>query len=153
VVPYLSGGFGKWIRQFDTPYQGEDTDYLTFGGGARFFINEIFSFRAEFRQVLFQDDEMTITGELPKQNLRDFSFQSLGCVRDQDPPAQQPPVECSQTYLTAFNTGTIPGTGTIFRGYLPANTGAGGFATVEFITETDDFWEARVGFDVLLGGR
>ncbi len=158
IVPYLSGGFGKWIRQFDTPYEGENTDYLTVGGGVRCFINEIFAFRMEGRQVLFQDDEMTITAKLPRQNLVDMSFRSnqiqsagafIGCVRDQDPPVQEPPDECQGAYLAAYNSNAS------FRSQvtLPPNSGAGGFASVEFITETDDFWEARIGFDVLLGGR
>ncbi len=162
IIPYLSGGFGRWIRQFDTPYQGEDTDYLTVGGGVRFFINEIFAFRMEGRQVLFQDDEMTITAKLPRQNLVDMSFRSNrwpgalpsgGCVRDQDPPVQEPPDECQGSYLQNYNenTGAPPGFRAIAS--LPPNSGAGGYASVEFITQTDDFWEARIGFDVLLGGR
>ena len=146
IVPYLQAGYGRWMRSFDSPYEGEDTDYLTYGGGVRFFVNEIFSFRAEWRGVLFQEDTATITAKLPKQNLLDLSVVGSGaCVRDQDPPAQQPPIECNQSYLQAYNNNERP--------RLPRNSGAGGRASVEFVTETDSFWEARIGFDVLLGGK
>lgn len=157
-VPYVTAGLGRWIRQFDTPYDGENSDYFTFGGGARFFVNEIFAFRVEGRQVMFREDEITITAKLPRQNLRDMSAlvgrtvsvstgNVSGCVRDNDPPEQNPPRECSINYINAFGqaSSTLPS--------LPGGVATGGFATAEFITETDNFWEARVGFDVLLGGR
>lgn len=155
VVPYLSGGMGRWMRQYDTPYNGEDTNYYTYGGGIRFFVNEIFAFRAEAREIIFQSNTSTITAKLPRQNLVDFAAEGArtissgttpasGCFRDQDPPAQQPPKECDDNYINFYNNGLI--------NKLP-NTGTGGYASVKFVTQTDDFWEARVGFDVLLGGR
>jgi hypothetical protein len=67
------------------------------------------------------------------------------CYRDQDPPQQNLPNECAIDFLTAFDNGLLAS--------LPGNSGAGGYASIEILTETDDFWEARLGFDVLLGGR
>jgi len=148
IVPYLQAGAGRWIRRFDAPYEGENSDYLTYGGGLRFFVNEIFSFRAELRSVLFKQDTSRITASLPTQNVVDFTT-SLGggsCLRDQDPPQQQPPQECQASYIQRFQLNP-PGFA------LPAGAAPGGRASIEFITETNDFWEARVGFDVLLGGR
>lgn len=155
IIPYLQAGTGLWQRSYDSPYKGENSNYFTYGGGVRFFVNEIFSFRAEFRQVIFKQSTVTITGSLPRQNLVDVKFLFDTCPRDQDPPVQQPPQECSQTYLDYFSGASVP---TGFKGtradfQLPANAGPGGRASVTFITETDNFWEARVGFDVLLGGK
>jgi hypothetical protein len=146
IVPYVQGGIGRWIRQYDTPYDGENTDYFTFGGGVRFFVNEIFAFRFEARQTYFRDDTSTITANIPRQDLLDLATEvGSACMRDQDPPQQQPPQECTADSIDFVNNGQRPG--------LPENSGAGGYASIEIITETDNFWEARVGFDIILGGR
>lgn len=146
IVPYLQAGIGRWIRQFDAPYDGENTDYLTAGGGIRFFVNEIFSFRFEARKTYFQDETMTITGDIPRQNLLDMRLiNTAACSRDQDPADSQPPHECDQLVVDDINSGQRPA--------LPSNAEPGGYARLEIVTETDDFWEARIGFDILLGGR
>jgi len=151
LVPYLSAGLGIWQRSYDKPYKGEDSNYFTYGGGARFFVNEIFSFRADFRQVVYRDSTVRITGSLPRQNLLDISGIYGSCMRDQDPPVQQPPFECSDQYLLDFQNPPSPEVkGNVI---LPSHSGAGGRASVEFITTTDNFWEARIGFDILLGGK
>jgi hypothetical protein len=146
LVPYVQGGIGRWIRQYDTPYDGENTDYFTFGGGVRFFVNEIFAFRVEARQTYFRDDTSTIKATIPRQDLLDMATEvGSACMRDQDPPQQQPPQECTQDVIDAINAGVRPA--------MPENSGAGGYASIEITTETDNFWEARVGFDIILGGR
>jgi len=148
IVPYASAGAGIWHRQFDSPYKGEDTNYYTYGGGVRFFVNEIFSFRFEGRFVQWADDTSTITAEIPRQNLLDFTSAGTGaCLRDQDPPAQQPPAECTAAYLASFNSGASQ------HPRLPKGANPGGFANIKIVTELDDFYEIRLGFDVLLAGR
>jgi hypothetical protein len=154
IVPYLQAGTGLWQRRYTTPYKGENSNYFTYGGGVRFFVNEIFSFRTELRQVVYQQSTARITGSLPRQNLLDAKGVFGSCMRDQDPPVSQPPQECDQSYIDAFN-GSIapPAPFTKADLALPANSGAGGRASVSFITATNNFWEARVGFDLLLGGK
>jgi len=144
IIPYLQAGIGQWMRTFDSPYKGENSNYLSFGGGVRFFVNEIFSFRAEFRDVLFRQDKAMITAEMPEHNLLDNGALSY-CFRDQEVPAQQPPLECDDAYLEGYRS--------MLRGSLPPSSGAGGRANVSIETETDSFLEFRVGFDVLLGGK
>jgi len=154
IVPYLQAGTGLWQRSYTTPYKGENSNYLTYGGGVRFFVNEIFSFRTELRQVIYQQDTAKITGSLQRQNLLDVKGFNSSCLRDQDPPVSQPPQECDQSYILAFNGSQAPPSPfTKADLVLPRNTGAGGFASVSFITATNNFWEARVGFDILLGGK
>jgi len=155
IVPYVQAGTGIWQRSYDSPYKGEDSNYYTYGAGARFFVNEIFSFRFDLRQVIYQQSTATITGKLGRQNLIDTNGFGGSCMRDQDPPLSQPPEECTLSYLGGFNgTGDpLPFGWTARDARLPANSGAGGRASFSFVTTTDNFWEARVGFDVLLGGK
>jgi hypothetical protein len=150
IVPYLQAGAGRWMRGYDFPYEGENSDYFSYGGGVRFFVNEIFSFRAELRGMAFRQETSTITAELPRQNLLDNGG-IAGCFRDQEVPAQEPPFECPTSYIVAYIGACRPGQSCSQR--LPENHRAGGYASLEIVTETDDFWEARIGFDVLLGGK
>lgn len=138
IVPYLSAGFGRWIRNFDRPWDGEDTDFLNYGGGIRFFVNEIFAFRADARMVNYLDDSFTIEGALQNFNLRDRSFDQFGgCERDQR--EIQPPC--------------IGGPNVPAEYAFPNLNGGGGTALIKVEAELDDFFEIRIGFDVILGGK
>ena len=137
VIPYVSAGVGRWMRNFDSPWDGDDTNYLTYGGGVRFFVNEIFSFRADVRAVHYLDNTFTISGGLHNFNLPDRVFNNFGnCVRDnrdvRPPCTNSPPLNS-----WAF----------------PNLNGGGGNADIEVEAELDDFYELRLGFDVLLGGK
>ncbi|MBI3450474.1 MAG: outer membrane beta-barrel protein [Acidobacteria bacterium] len=155
LVPYLQAGIGIWQRKYDAPYKGENSNYYTYGGGARFFVNEIFSFRFDLRQIIYQQSTATITGKLGRQDLIDTLGFAQTCMRDQDPPLSQPPQECDMHYLLGFNGSgdPLPFGFSAQAAKLPPNSGAGGRASFSFVTATDNFWEARVGFDVLLGGK
>jgi len=134
IIPYISAGIGQWIRNFDSPYDGGNTGYFTYGGGIRFFVNEIFAFRADLRAVSYADDSFTITGGLKNVNLQDTQFITPLCYRDQD--SISPP-------CTEFNPA---------EHVFPALNGGGGNASMEVEAELDDFFEFRIGFDVILGG-
>jgi len=139
VIPYLAAGVGKWMRNFDSPYNGDDTNFLTYGGGVRFFVNEIFSFRMDARLVHFLDDTFTITGSLNNFNLPDRIFNNFGnCVRDNRdirPPCPAMPGNPDPSWA------------------FPNLSGGGGNAAIEVEAELDDFYEIRLGFDVILGGK
>ena len=136
IIPYVSAGAGRWIRSFDSPYDGGDTSFFTYGGGIRFFVNEIFSFRADLRAVTYADDSFTITGGLKDLNLKDVEWiANFLCFRDQD--AIEPPCQLF----------TPPGH------VFPALGRGGGDATMEVDAELNDFFEFRIGFDVILGGQ
>ncbi|MGH9867720.1 MAG: hypothetical protein ACREAA_06100 [Candidatus Polarisedimenticolia bacterium] len=138
VIPYLSAGVGSWIRNFDDPYDGGSTSYYLGGAGIRFFVNEIFSFRADARYISYMDDSFEITGSLNNFNLPDR--EAFGeCERDQRNPA--PP--CSGT------AGQPPPIEYAF----PDLGGGGGNAEIRVDAELDDFYEIRIGFDVILGGK
>jgi len=138
-VPYLSAGYGRWFREFDDPYQGEDTDFLTYGGGIRFFVNEIFSFRMDVKAVTYMEDSFTIDASVNGVNLKDRPFEPFAnCARDQRewrPPLCQgnPPIDLEVAF--------------------PNLGGGGGNASIEVDAELDDFYEFRIGFDVILGGK
>lgn len=134
IIPYLSAGVGQWIRNFDSPYDGGNTGFFTYGGGIRFFVNEIFAFRADLRAVTYADDSFTITGGLNNVNLQDTQFVTPLCYRDQE--AVAPP--CANTNPPESE--------------FPNLNGGGGNATMEVEAELDDFFEFRIGFDVILGG-
>ncbi len=137
IVPYVSAGFGRWIRNFDSPWDGTDTNFLNYGGGVRFFVNEIFSFRADARKVQYLDDSFTINGSLRHFNLDDRIWSSFGgCVRDNQDI--RPP--CSPRFVPPSQV-------------FPSLGGGGGNAEIEVEAELDDFFEIRVGFDVILGGK
>jgi hypothetical protein len=154
IVPYVQAGLGRWMRSFDAPYSGDSTNYINYGGGARFFVNEIFSFRFDFRNVMFREDTTTISGSLPRQNILDVNtnWSTIlgfeGCFRDQEPAVQQPPMECGINAITEINNRRR-----FTLDDLPTNPKAGGNASLEITTETDSFMEFRIGFDVLLGGK
>ena len=137
IVPYLQAGFGQWIRNFDTPYDGGDSSFLSYGGGIRFFVNEIFSFRADVRNVSYLDDTFTITAELTQFNLEDKEVFFGRCLRDQ----RDLEVPCS-------DAGPPP-----LEVAFPELGGGGGNASIEVEAELDDFFEFRIGFDVILGGK
>jgi hypothetical protein len=139
VVPYVSAGIGSWIRNFDDPYDGGSTNYYLAGAGIRFFVNEIFSFRADARWLSYMDDSFEITGELNGVNLIDRPYFGLGCARDQRNP--DPPCEGLQDENPPANYA------------FPDLGGGGGNASVSVDAELDDFYEFRIGFDVLLGGK
>lgn len=136
IIPYVSAGVGQWIRNFDSPYDGGNTAFFTYGGGIRFFVNEIFAFRADLRAVSYADDSFTITGELNNVDLQDVTFAVVPlCMRDQreiEPPCPQASVNDSVAF--------------------PELNGGGGHAALEVEAELDDFFEFRIGFDVILGG-
>jgi len=139
IIPYVSGGFGRWFRNFDSPYDGNDTDYLSYGAGIRFFVNEIFAFRADARAVRYMDDVFTIKAKLHNYDLPDRSWEGFAnfCARDQKeirPPCQS---------------------GSVFdpSAAFPNLNGGGGNADISIEAELDDFYEVRIGFDVMLGGK
>lgn len=135
IIPYVTAGFGRLFRNFDSPWDGEDSDFLTYGGGIRFFVNEIFAFRADLRAVNYSDDSFEITAKMSGFDLPDRVFSGFGgCVRDQR--AVQPP--CAAASVPAAYA-------------FPLN--GGGSANVRVDAELDDFFEIRIGFDVVLGGR
>ena len=138
LVPYVSVGFGRWIRNFDSPWDGNDTNFYLGGAGLRFFINEIFSFRADARYVAYADSSFTIEGRLDNFNLEDRQWTGFAntCARDQReirPPCLAPPPQPTWAF--------------------PNFQGGGGTAVVEIEAELDDFYEIRLGFDVILGGK
>jgi len=134
IVPYLSAGFGRWIRNFDEPYDGGDTNFLNGGAGIRFFVNEIFSFRADLRYVSYLDDSFTIEAGISGIDLIDVEAFG-GCLRDQ--LNVQPP---------------CPGA-TVDPNIAFPNIDGGGNATIEVEAELADFFELRIGFGVILGGK
>lgn len=138
LVPYVSLGLGRWIRNFDAPWDGEDTNFLTAGAGLRFFINEIFSFRADARYVAYADDHFTITGRMDNFNVEDRQWAGFSntCMRDQRDI--RPPCIASDPQQSWF---------------FPNFQEGGGTALVEIEAELDDFYELRIGFDVILGGK
>jgi hypothetical protein len=137
IIPYLSAGYGKWVRNFDQPWNGGNTPYLSYGGGIRFFVNEIFSFRADARLVHYLDKSFTITGSLHNFNLPDRVFTGFGgCERDNRDV--RPP--CSSASVPANYA-------------FPNLGGGGGNADLSIEAELDDFYEVRLGFDVVLGGK
>lgn len=138
-VPYVSVGFGRWIRNFDSPWDGNDTNFYLGGGGLRFFINEIFAFRADARYVAYADKSFTIEGQIDNFNLEDRQWAGIAntCARDQrdlQPPCLPDPVPQSNWFFPNFQ-------------------GGGGTAIVEIEAGLDDFYEIRLGFDVILGGK
>lgn len=137
-VPYVSVGFGRWMRNFDAPWDGNDTNFYTGGGGLRFFINEIFSFRADARYVAYADNSFTIEGRLDNINLEDRLWENFSgtCMRDQR--EIRPPCVSSDPLDEYF---------------FPNLQGGGGTAVVEIEADLDDFYEIRLGFDVILGGK
>ncbi|HKY32028.1 MAG TPA: hypothetical protein VJV23_05780 [Candidatus Polarisedimenticolia bacterium] len=138
IVPYLSAGLGQVLRNFDDPYDGEDSTFYLAGGGIRFFVNEIFSFRADARWINYTNDSFKIEAVLDGFNLPDREAFS-GCLRDQRNPA--PP--CMN------QAAVIPPDHYVF----PDLGGGGGTAQIEVDVELDDFFEIRLGFDVILGGK
>ncbi len=138
IIPYVSAGFGRWFRNFDSPYDGNDTNFLTYGAGIRFFVNEIFSFRADARMVSYLDDTFTIDAKLHNYNVPDRVWDSfLGCVRDQQ--EIRPPCPAASTNVPASA--------------FAALGGGGGNADISVEAALDDFFEVRIGFDVILGGK
>ena len=136
IVPYLQAGFGQRFRNFDSPYDGGDTNFLAYGGGVRFFVNEIFSFRADLRNVSYVDDSFTITAELSQYNLIDKEFSSV-CMRDQrniELPCAFPGLPPAEIAFPSIGNG-------------------GGNAFIDVEAELDDYFEVRIGFDVILGGK
>ncbi|HEY3175704.1 MAG TPA: hypothetical protein VGK94_08080 [Candidatus Polarisedimenticolia bacterium] len=138
IIPYLGAGIGRWMRRFDSPWEGNDTTFLSAEAGLRFFVNEIFAFRADARWVNYQDDSFTIKARLDNFNLKDRRNPSISdtCYRDQfeiRPPCTVPPPDPSWDF--------------------PNFQGGGGNAGIEIEAELDDFYEIRVGFDVILGGK
>jgi hypothetical protein len=139
IIPYLSAGVGRWIRNFDEPYDGDSTNFWLAGGGIRFFVNEIFAFRADVRWINYMDDTFTIEGALNNQDLTDVRSVFGNCLRDQsriDPP-------CTIGGNTQFDPAWA----------FPDLQGGGGNAELSIETELDDFYEIRLGFDVILGGK
>ncbi|HET6373096.1 MAG TPA: outer membrane beta-barrel protein, partial [Candidatus Polarisedimenticolia bacterium] len=139
IVPYVKAGFGRWIRNFDEPWDGDDTNFLTYGGGVRFFVNEIFAFRAEVRNVHYLDDSFTIKAKLNGVDLKDRQFEGSAvpvCERDQR--LVTPPCEPHNVPSTVV---------------FPDLGGGGGNASVQVVADLDDFYEVRIGFDVVLGGK
>ena len=138
IVPYLSAGGGRLLRNFDDPWDGDDSSFLTYGGGVRFFINEIFSFRAEYRAIAYTDDEFTIDAAVNNVNLPDrtLNFGGPPCVRDNRDI--RPP--CPPTVVPPDH-------------HFPDLNGGGGNSSVQVDVELDDFYEIRIGFDVVLGGK
>jgi hypothetical protein len=137
IIPYLSAGLGQWIRNFDSPYSGGNTNFYTYGGGIRFFVNEIFAFRADLRAVAYAEDSFTIDATLKDVNLQDTQFITPLCYRDQFdvvPPCTGPT--------------SVPG-----HVVFPELGNGGGDASLEVDVELDDFFEFRIGFDVILGGQ
>ena len=140
LVPYVSVGFGRWIRNFDSPWDGNDTNFYLGGAGLRFFVNEIFSFRADMRYVAYADSSFTIEGRLDNFDLQDRPWAGFTrtCMRDQrdiNPP-------CDASAPTPDPTW-----------FFPNFQGGGGTAVVEIEAELDNFYEIRLGFDVILGGK
>jgi len=137
LVPYVSAAYGRWMRNFDSPWKGNDTSFLSYGGGMRFFVNEIFAFRADLRQVKYLEDSFTIRGSLLSFNVPDRESFTTGCERDQRDV--RPP--CTGNPTPPANHA------------FPNLGGGGGNANLEIEAELDDFFEVRVGFDVILGGK
>lgn len=138
IIPYLAAGYGRWTRNFDSPWEGDNSNALTYGGGIRFFVNEIFSFRADARLVHYLDKSFTIRGQLHNFNLpdRDF-FGAPDCMRDNRDV--RPP--CAGTLVVPASFA------------FPQLHGGGGNADIAVEAELDDFYEIRMGFDVVLGGK
>ena len=138
IIPYLSAGYGKWMRNFDQPWNGGNTPYVAYGGGIRFFVNEIFSFRADARLVHYLDKSFTIKGSLHNFNLPDRVFSNFVGSCERDNRDIRPP--CA--------SGTVPASYA-----FPNLGGGGGNADLSIDAELADFYELRLGFDVVLGGK
>jgi len=143
VIPYVGAGIGRWMRNFDKPWQGNDTNFVTGQAGIRFFVNEIFSFRADARYVSYVDDSFTIKASLPDVNLVDRIWQEFqGCVRDSPVP------EPSAGQLPDCDANPLP-----IGFFFPDLGVGGGEVEIQIDAELDDFFEIRFGFDVILGGK
>lgn len=138
VVPYVSAGLGQLFRNFDSPYDGDDSTFYTYGGGVRFFVNEIFSFRADARVIDYAEDSFLIEAALRNFNIPDRVTQFGGGTCFRDNREIRPP--CA-TFI-------VPGTT-----FFPNLNGGGGNATIEVEAAQDDYYEIRIGFDVILGGK
>ena len=134
IVPYVGAGFGRWIRNFDDPYSGNDTNFINAGMGIRFFVNEIFAFRADVRYVSYLDDSFTLEADLKDVGLIDIPAFG-GCLRDQ--------------FAILAPCPTVP----VDPKIAFPNIQGGGNASLEVEAGLDDFYELRIGFDVILGGK
>ncbi len=140
IVPYVGAGLGRWIRNFDSPWDGNDTSFALGEAGVRLFVNEIFAFRLEGRYVQYLDDSFTIDAELNRFNLPDRTwdnFTEASCARDNR--ERRPPCRTSDNVPVEWE--------------FPDLGGGGGNARISVEADLDDFYELRVGFDVVLGGK
>ena len=138
VVPYVSAGMGQLFRNFDSPYEGDDSTFYTYGGGVRFFVNEIFSFRADARAISYAEDTFLIEGRLQSFNVPDRLGNLQGNICYRDNRERRPP--CTSGLVPASH-------------FFPNLNGGGGNATIEVEAALDDYYEIRIGFDVILGGK